>query len=74
MLRLLVLFLLSASVGCSSFSETDSEWEIRAGEAMDSISVEAAPGDYICVREATDPPRRTCVPRVKEPDQPSGDS
>ena len=49
------------TVGCSSLD--DDEWVVRPGEASDSIAIEQASGDMVCVRDpATNV--RTCVPEV----------
>ena len=54
--------------GCTNLSDAD--WVIHPGEGTDSIAVEAAPGDYVCVSEASNPGKRSCVPRVHDEENP----
>ncbi len=67
-IRRLALFSILVLGGCASYS--DSEWEIRPGEAGDSIAIEHEGEDMVCVRELSrtgETTQRTCVPAATAP-------
>ena len=66
-----MLFFVSS---CTNYSDT--AWVIKPGEASDSIAIDNERDDVVCVREynkASETVSRTCVPRVHEEHQPSGE-
>lgn len=63
---LLTLLFVCLVTGCTSFD--DVAWEVRPGESTDSIAVETAPGDMVCVRDP-DNGERHCVPSLKKSEE-----